>query len=53
MTTTKEEKQVTSQAKAARDAALKDASTVRGHCKALEDELRGLRDELAKEVRDR
>ena len=48
-----EEKQVTSQAIAARDAALKDASTIKGHCKALEDEMQGLRDELAKEVSDR
>ena len=38
---------------AARDAALKDASSVRGHCKTLEGELQGLRDELAKEVRGR
>ena len=53
MSASEEEKQVTSQAKAACDAALKDASTVRGHYKALEDELQGLHDELTKEVRDR
>ena len=53
MTASEEEKQVTSQAIAAHDATLKDASTVRGRCKALEDELWGLHDELAKEVRDR
>ena len=53
MTASEEEKQVTSQAKAARDAALKEASSVQGRYKALEDELQGLREELAKEVRDR
>ena len=31
---------------------MKDASTVKGHCKTLEGELQGLRDELAKEVRN-
>ena len=53
VTASEEEKQVTSQVIAARAAVLKYASTVQGRCKALEDELQGLRDELAKEVRDR
>ena len=47
------EKQAASQAKAARDAALGDAAAAQGRCKALEVELQGLRDELAKEVRGR
>ena len=46
-------KQATSQAKATHDVALGDATNVWSHFKALEDELQGLRDELAKEVRDR
>ena len=53
MTASKEDKKVTSQAIAARDAALKDASTVKGHCKTLEGKLQGLCDELTKEVHDR
>ena len=52
MTTSEEGKQVTSQAIAARNAALKDASIVKGRCKTLEGELQGLRDELAKEIHD-
>ena len=48
-----EEKLATSQAKAARDTALGDAADARGRWKMLEDELQGLCDELAKEVRDR
>ena len=47
------EKKATSQAKAARDAALGDAAAAQGRCKALEVELQGLRDELAKEVHGR
>ena len=47
-----EGKQATSQAMAARDEALKDASTAKGHYNMLEGELQGLRDELAKEIRD-
>ena len=53
MAASEEEKQVTTQAIAARNPALKDASTIQGRCKALGDELQGLRDELAKEVRAR
>ena len=53
MSALEEEKQATSQAKAARDTALVDATDVRSRCKALEDELQGLRDDLAKEVRGR
>ena len=48
-----EEKQAATLAAAARDTALKDASIAQDHCKALEDELRDLRDELAKEARNR
>ena len=46
-----EEKQAALKAKAARDVALGEVVDVRGHCKALEDELQGLRDQLAKEAR--
>ena len=53
MSALKEEKQATSRAKAAHDAALGDATNVRSRCKALEDEQQGMRDELAKEVHDR
>ena len=52
MSAFEEEKQATSQAKAARDVALGDATNIWSRCKALEDELQGLRDELAKEVCD-
>ena len=48
-----EEKQAASLTKAAHDAALGDAADALGRCKVLEDELQGLRDELAKEVRGR
>ena len=48
-----EEKQAATQDAAARDAALKDATVAQDRCKALEAELQGLRDELAKEARDR
>ena len=37
--------------KAARDAALGEVVDIRGRCKALEDELQGLQDQLTKEVR--
>ena len=50
-TTCDEERQAVLEAKAARDAALGEVVDVRGRCKALEDELQGLRDQLAKEVR--
>ena len=46
-----EEKQAVLEEKAARDAALGEVVDVRGRCKALEDELQGLRDQLTKEVR--
>ena len=46
-----EEKKVVLEAKAARDAALGEVVDVRDLCKALEDELQGLRDQLVKEVR--
>ena len=49
VTVSGEGKQATSQAMAARDEALRDAATAKGHCKMLEGELQGLRDELAKE----
>src|SRR3954468_11573450 len=45
------EREATLEAKAARDVALGEVVGVRGHCKELEDELQGLRDQLAKEVR--
>ena len=45
-----EEKQAVLEAKAARDAALGEVVDIRGRCKALEGELQGLRDTLAKEV---
>ncbi|SPT20559.1 unnamed protein product [Triticum aestivum] len=45
------ETEATLEAKAARDAALGEVVGVRGRCKELEDELQGLRDQLAKEVR--
>lgn len=48
-----EEKQAILQARAARDAALGKVADVRGRCKALESELQGLSDQLAKEARDR
>ena len=47
------EKQAANQAKAARDAALGDAAAAKARCEALETELQGLRDELAKEVHGR
>ena len=53
MSASDEEKQVASQAKAAHNAALGNAADAQGRCKALEVELQGLRDELAKEVRGR
>ena len=53
MTACDEEKRAILQAKAACDATLGEAEDVRGRYKALESELQGLRDELAKEVRDR
>ena len=43
-----EERQAVLEAKAARDAALGEVVDVRGRCKALEDELQGLRDQLTK-----
>ena len=46
-----EEKQAVLEAKATRDAALGEVVDVRGRCKVLEDELQGLRDQLAKEAR--
>ena len=52
-TASKEEKQAANQAAAAREAALKDAAVAQDHCKVLEAELQGLRDEHAKEARDR
>ena len=48
-----EEKLATSQAKAAREAALGDTADARGRCKTLEDKLQGLCNKLAKEVRNR
>ena len=39
-----EERQAVLEAKAARDATLGEVVNVRGRCKALEDELQGLRD---------
>ena len=53
MATFEGERQAANQAKAARDAALGDAADAQGRCKMLEAELQGLRDELAKEVRNR
>ena len=47
------EEQGARQAKAARDAAQGDDADARGRCKALEVELQGLHDEIAKEVRIR
>src|SRR4051812_8636195 len=46
-----EEGQAILETKAARDAALGEVVEVRGRCKALEDELQGLQDQLAKEAR--
>src|SRR4051812_22825432 len=46
-----EERQAVLEAKAARDAALGEVVNVRGRCKALEEELQGLRDQLVKESR--
>ena len=46
-----EERQAVLEAKAARDVALGEVVDVRGRCKALEDELQGLRDQLVKEAR--
>ena len=48
-----EQKQAILKAKAARDAALGEVADVRGRCEALESELQGLRDQLAKEARVR
>nr|XP_020193175.1 MAP7 domain-containing protein 1-like [Aegilops tauschii subsp. strangulata] len=48
-----EEKQAATQAAAARETALKDTAVAQDRCKALEAKLQGLRDELAKEARDR
>ena len=45
-----EERQAVLEAKAACDAALGEVVDVHGRCKALEDELQGLRDQLAKEA---
>ena len=53
MAASEEEKQVATQAIAARDTVLKDASVVQERCKALEHELQDMRDRLAKEVGDR
>ena len=53
MSSSDKEKRAANQAKAARGAALGDASTSQGRCKTLEAELQGLRDELAKEVHSR
>ncbi|VAH67788.1 unnamed protein product [Triticum turgidum subsp. durum] len=50
-TTCDEEKQAVLEAKATRDAALGEVVDVRGRCKALEDELEDLQDQLANEVR--
>ena len=52
-TASEEEKQAATQVAATRDAALKDAKVAQDRCKVLEAELQGLRDELAKEARDR
>src|SRR4051812_39245536 len=46
-----EEREATLEAKAARDAALGEAVGIRGRCKELEEELQGLRDQLAEETR--
>ena len=46
-----EERQAVLETKAAHDAALGEAVEVYDRCKALEDELQGLRDQLVKEVR--
>ena len=46
-----EEKLAVLEAKTARDAALGEAADAQGRCKALESELQGLQDQLAKEVR--
>ena len=48
-----EEKQAILEAKAARDATFGEVADVPGRCKVLESELQGLRDQLAKEARDR
>ena len=50
-TTCDEEKLAILEAKAARDAALGEVADAQGRCKALEDELQGLRGQLTKEVR--
>ena len=44
-------RQAVLETKASRDTALGKVVDVRGRCKALEDELQGLRDQLAKEAR--
>ena len=49
----KANKRAAIQAAAAHEAALKDATIAQDRCKALEAELQGLRDELAKEADDR
>ena len=46
-----EERQAVLEAKATRDAAMGEVVDVRGRCKALEDELQGLWDQLVKEAR--
>ena len=48
-----EERQAATQAAAAREVALMDAVVAQDCCKVLEAELQGLRDERAKEARDR
>ena len=51
-TTFEKEKQAVAQAAADREAALKDAEAAHDCCRALEDELKSLRDERAEEARD-
>ena len=51
LTACDEERQAVLEVKAARDTALGEVVDVRGRCKALEGELQGPRDQLAKEVR--
>ena len=53
MSSSDEVRWAANQAKATRDAALGDIANAQGRYKALEAELQGLRDELAKEVRSR
>nr|XP_020192089.2 MAP7 domain-containing protein 1-like [Aegilops tauschii subsp. strangulata] len=51
--TSEKERQVAAQAAAAREAALKDAETAQDRCRALEAELKNLRDLHAEETRGR